>query len=599
MDGGVNAVETPNGMACVSGMTTSDPLCTEQFKNFNFTMLKVTTDPGYMFTGWIVNGTPAKQAAGPLFLTTRPGLASRSDLLPPGTTEVNVESECQGASITGKFRIPGHGNQAEYEMMMSEVTENQTTFLRTLGGIRLHLEAILPDAANVTTYTWSTDVGTFFGSYALTASPLTGSTVSGVTLNSIYWQSPPQTDVNATITLMMTLSGSTNTTMISKMIRSRTLQEGVGGDDVKMLQTILRSIGVSEPVSSGLCSGTTTYGYCGTPITLQEPFTPNLKTAVVRFQQRDELQSTDGIVGVNTLARLLLHWTDYLSAFEMYIQSSIINSSHPDFNSWLAGGSETLDDTLQDVFASDMAPTSPPTETRQRILHAWAQHESEGRHWGYQLPYRVHLGGYDNRGSIGFSQIQNRYKYGVNSGDNVFDGTNLSHPGDNIKGFGLWSGEFGARSFYHAFVSNEYNGTPTEITYPKLQSIYFTNGAYNVRATDRLGKGLAGFKQGTYVENDNGVRVLFHEIWPEMLRKYPNDTLNSDSDVKTAIRYALEVQSTTLSGQQTPITGFDLNTRAWNWVKLVGNQESVCCTYSEYNWLTGISWEEKCQVPCQ
>ena len=596
-DGGVDVVEAPNGIVCSGTTAASDPLCTEQFKNSDIAALKVVPDTGYVFTGWTVNGAHITlTSAEPLLLTTMPVLAQNGNSFTPTPNPANVGIGCQGASITAKFRIIGYENQVEYEMAMSEITENQVTFFRTLGGARIHLEADIPSGMTVETYTWSADQGTFYDGYALAANELTGSALSDETLHSIYWQGIPQANVNATITLTLTLAENSETVSLSKTIRSRTLKENLEGDDVKMLQAELRSLGLSEPTSSGLCSGVT-YGYCGTPVSIQDSFTADLKTTVIRFQRRDELSQIDGSVGSNTLSRITLHWNDYLAAFETYIQSPVINSTHQDFNTWLTAGSETLDDTFNDLFASQIASQLEPIEIRKRLLYAWTLHETEARHWGFQIPYRIHLGGYDNRGSIGFSQIQNRFKYGLTAGDSVFDGINLYHPSDNIKGFGLWSGEQGAKNFYHAFISNEYNGSPTEIDYPKLKNAYFTNGVYNVLVTDRLAKGLAGFKQGTYVENDNGTRVLFHEIWPEMLRKYPNDTTDSNSDVKKAIRYALQVQNITLPGEQSPI--FDLNTREWDYVKQVGNQESVCCTYSEYDWLTGTSWTQKCQTTCQ
>ena len=601
-DGGVDAVEAPNGIACSSATAANDPRCTEQFTNSAVAALKVTTEPGYVFTGWTVNGAQITlTSAEPLLLTTMPMFAQTGNSNDYTPTPINGDSatvQCgsQEPTMSAAFRVIGYDNQVEYEMAMGEVTEKQVPFFRTLGGARLHLEVDIPSGASVN-YAWSADQGTFYDSYALTANELSGSELSDETLPSIYWQAPPQTNINATITLTLTLGENAGTVSLSKTIRSRTLKENLEGDDVKMLQAELRSLGLSEPTSSGSCSGDETWGYCGTPVTLQNAFTSNLTSTVIRFQKRDELQPEDGIVGNNTLTRIALHWNDYLAAFEAYPQSPVIDSTHQDFDNWLAAGSETLDDTFNDSFASQIASQSEPIEIRKRLLYAWTLHETEARHWGFQTPYRIHLGGYDNRGSIGFSQIQNRFKYGLEAGDNVFDGINLYHPSENIRGFGIWGGVDDARSLYHAFISNEYNGSPTETSYPKLKNTYFTNSVYNVLVTDRLAKGLAGFKQGTYVTNDSNTRVLFHEIWPEMLRKYPNDTSDSNSDVKKAIRYALAVQNITLLGESSPI--FNLNTRQWDWVKQVSGQESVCCTYSEYDWLTGTSWTQKCQAACQ
>ena len=94
-DGGVDAVE-PDGIACSGGMAADNPLCTEQFKNSAIASLKVVPEPGYAFTGWTVNGAEISVASSDtLFLTTMPTLAGLADILPPGTTEANVEGECK------------------------------------------------------------------------------------------------------------------------------------------------------------------------------------------------------------------------------------------------------------------------------------------------------------------------------------------------------------------------------------------------------------------------------------------------------------------------------------------------------------------------
>ena len=97
-DGGVDAVET-DGIACAGGMAATDPLCTEQFKNTAIAALKVTTEPGFVFTGWIVDGAHIEIAsAAPLFLTTMPLLASNGPVMncPQNTTE---QTSCQRIQI--------------------------------------------------------------------------------------------------------------------------------------------------------------------------------------------------------------------------------------------------------------------------------------------------------------------------------------------------------------------------------------------------------------------------------------------------------------------------------------------------------------------
>ena len=93
-DGGVDAVE-PDGLACAGGMAATDPLCTEPFKNTAIAALKVTTEPGFVFTGWTVNGAEINTAsADTLFLTTMPTLAGLANILPPGVTLATVRVGC-------------------------------------------------------------------------------------------------------------------------------------------------------------------------------------------------------------------------------------------------------------------------------------------------------------------------------------------------------------------------------------------------------------------------------------------------------------------------------------------------------------------------
>ena len=85
-----------NTLACSGATAATNPLCTEQFKNADLAALKVVPEAGYAFTGWTVNGAQITTAsADTLFLTTMPTLAGLANILPPGTTEANVEEECK------------------------------------------------------------------------------------------------------------------------------------------------------------------------------------------------------------------------------------------------------------------------------------------------------------------------------------------------------------------------------------------------------------------------------------------------------------------------------------------------------------------------
>ena len=102
-DGGVDVVETPNGIACSGGMAADDPLCIEQFENSSVATLKVVPEPGFVFTGWTVNGAQMKTAAAPLLLTTMPTLASLADVLLTETTIAVVGINCE--TPTGRLDV--------------------------------------------------------------------------------------------------------------------------------------------------------------------------------------------------------------------------------------------------------------------------------------------------------------------------------------------------------------------------------------------------------------------------------------------------------------------------------------------------------------
>lgn len=155
-DGGVDDDEPDgNGIVC-SSETTDDTLCTEQYANSQIAALKIVPDPGHSFRGWTVNGAEIELASSdPLLLTTLPALASLAAILPPGTSEANVgTSGCPEPLIAATFRIPVHGNQPEQRVELEEVTENDSTFFRTFGGVRLHLTIPEEFRTHGITYEW-------------------------------------------------------------------------------------------------------------------------------------------------------------------------------------------------------------------------------------------------------------------------------------------------------------------------------------------------------------------------------------------------------------------------------------------------------------
>ncbi len=125
-DGGVDAVEAPNGIVCSGGMAADDPLCMEQFKQSAVAALKVVPAAGYAFTGWTVNGAQVKTAAEPLLLTTMPRLAGLADLLLANTTVANVAIGCP--EIAFQIVKPGTTDEiVEYEAINVNYDDDDDT----------------------------------------------------------------------------------------------------------------------------------------------------------------------------------------------------------------------------------------------------------------------------------------------------------------------------------------------------------------------------------------------------------------------------------------------------------------------------------------
>lgn len=507
-------------------------------------------------------------------------------------------------AIDGKFRIIGDQNAPYYhhEEPLVGVTEEDETFFRTLGGMRLHLKATLPPD-DVEEYAWGITGGEFFQNYSTTAQPLGPAACKGADLKEIYWQGAYRPDLDETITLKLKIKGMEEFREITRTIKSRVLREGMQGDDVTMLQAYLRQMGVSHSPRTGNCStqwcrDNCRYGHRGTLIAVTGSFDAQSKTkeAVKRMQNRDEI-SPDGVPGQQMLSKIQLHWPDYLKAFEAYPDFPFIKPPNPNpkaiqqaYNIWLQGGAEELADTYSDEFVMKVdpehafyTPADPFTcfgcnESRERLLDAWINKEASKGHWGYNknIPFRIVLGECDNRGSIGFSQIQNRFRYGVDVADEFKD-VNLYHPGDNARGFAIWSnssdGDMG-RGFYLAFNTNQYVLPTPSNTYPRLIASYFSDEPLNKKkreeseATDTLSKGLSAYKEGHRV----GSGMLYNDSWPEILRRNPK-VGDVDTSIEKAIAYPLTIRSN---------AGLLVN-RTWTWeVKVITvGPDGKCQTLKE------------------
>ena len=156
---------------------------------------------------------------------------------------------------------------------------------------------------------------------------------------------------------------------------------------------------------------------------------------------------------------------------------------------------------------------------------------------------------------------------------------NLYHPSDRIKGFAVWSNSKGlGEGFYYAFTRNDQfcsdsyktfvcSKTYQDNVYPRLEEETYTD-----QAADRLSKGLGAYKEGI-----TGTHVFCEQVWPKLLRQYSPDNAGS---VQKAIRYALKVKQG---------AGLNLAIRTYTW--FINETESF--EYTEADWLSGVSWEEK------
>lgn len=235
------------------------------------------------------------------------------------------------------------------------------------------------------------------------------------------------------------------------------------GDDVKMLQTVLWYLGFSERDTPG--AGGTAVKITGTFSKYPHSYVDDGATitmdagtyqGVVRLQTRDQVD-VNGKVDENTLGKIKKHWGDYVKAFNAFSSSPIVSKEHNSFNNWISAGASELKKT----YTNEIRDEVDENLTRDKILKAWVEQETGNKgHWGYKVPYRITLGSGDDLGSIGFSQIQNKYKYGGSDKTVKLDNLNLYNPKDGVIGFARWSNEKDmGEGFYRAFVKNSYDVT--------------------------------------------------------------------------------------------------------------------------------------------
>ncbi len=225
-------------------------------------------------------------------------------------------------------------------------------------------------------------------------------------------------------------------------------------------------------------------------------------------------------------------------------------------------------DWLQDASSILAATYTPqvqqavgPEVTPEKILDAFVQKESRNfGHWGYKVDYRISISE-DGYGSIGFSQILGKYKFGSKPAD-VLKNLNVYRPDEAIKIIALWNNQEGG--FTRAFVQepSPYKQTDSygqETRYPRIGNLYVDN------KRDLLSKAIMAYNRGPKASH-------YRLTWPEMLRQYlpPVDEIGFGQ--RTAINYSLLVQKFLIEELE------NFSWRSWKWTsqRIVSRKSGTC-----------------------
>ncbi len=429
------------------------------------------------------------------------------------------------------------------------LTINSSKEVMVLPGIPVKIE-FLPN----TTAAWSKTAGDWKNSF-----DLDDATTPKTDQKAVYFQIP----TTATLPASATVTAKSGGVDYSITLKSRLLKSGVDdGDDIKILQDILRHLGLSTtpPPNAGVA---------GTAVVTSGTFDADFKVAVVAFQSSAEL-SADGAAGQGTYTKTAAQMTDYYNALQLYTGSPKIGPSHADFSTWVIGGGDELKTTFTDAIASSIDASVKQSD----VLKAWIKQESGPYgHWGFNIEYRITLGTADAFGSIGFSQIQNKFKYGEGSVNTKFQSLNLYDPEIGVKGFAIWSNLFGFKS---AFVGTNpvYKVTLAQgTTYPRLKTL---DNTYADTYGDLLAKGITAYNRG------QNWTELKNMTWPYILQTYQPPAPANDKDLK-GVEYSLLIRKS---------AGYDLSARKWKWIDKSGDVEFEF-DYSEKEWLDGTTWDAK------
>lgn len=449
---------------------------------------------------------------------------------------------------------------------------------RMLGGVRQHFRVRegVDLGDDVQEYRWSASGAAgdsrFFDGFATDAMVLTGDGLEGAELTAVYWEANRTNEVDLTVEVEAELANGRSVVGKARMV-SRELDQDDQGDDVRMIQHLLRMIGVSESARRG---------YLGRAVTVDGIFGEGTGRAVRRFGVRDDLPSrcipgedetiraayrrciddAETVVDDEVLEALEEHWTDYRVAQEAYPEDANILASHADFPDWI----DSTATVLQNTYTADIHVGVAPLVPYRNLPEAWIDQEARVGHWGTGgVNFRIILGGADELGSIGFTQILNTQKYGT---DNIpsIEALNLYHPEENINGVAAFLNDSDAfveggggmhRAFIEPIPANDYEVTTVFPGYPRIGAMYMDDHR------DRLTKGVMSYNRGS------GLLAFRRVTWPEILKNNDPPGPTTDFGTQTAMRYALDILHE---------AGFPDAGRVWEWTDqaITTGADDVC-----------------------
>lgn len=425
-----------------------------------------------------------------------------------GTKSVSVTVECMSCSsmpsVMGSIDVEviDVPFMAEFNRLMSSnvmMDEKEEDLdgdgigdklFRVLGGYRFKLMVAEPPMlmGKVRSYKWEADSGAFYDKDFddETAKVVSGSDLEGPMATELFWQGEWKTDHEVELKVTLELDDGQDIEG-KRFLKSRVLQSApsMTEDDVKMLQGALFLFGHSTK---------STPGVKGTPVSVDGQYGTGTERAVKRFQKNSKI-GVDGKVGKETLEKLEEHATDFTAAILDYKSSGTITTGHTDWSMWATAAASVMDDKYTDAFRMMVAPAVP----YETLIRQWIERENDFGHWGYNSrDLRLTLST-DGFGSLGFSQVLLRHKYGPSTITEV-SALNLYHPEENVKSLAAFqnasSHANGSGGFDYAFSTARYTVTDAfPMQFPRL--MVAGGGAYTDNESDRFAKGVMAYNRGS------------------------------------------------------------------------------------------------------